>query len=281
VDTERLKATLQRRPRVAAAVQRTLRVTSWASHLAKTGQSTEPDAAARLGFRSDFERFRASNAADGRFALRWEDRFPQFGDRTDSVPFEPHYLYHPAWAARCLARIAPQRHVDISSYLPFVTMVSAFVPIDYYEFRPTPLDDLSGLTSGQADLTALPFADDSVASLSCLHVIEHLGLGRYGDPIDAGADRRALAELRRVLAPGGNLLVAMPVGPAHVRYNAHRVYSVELVCDALAGLELVEFALVLEDGSGLATGDRARSLVPEQSRTVSGGTGCFWFRAPA
>jgi hypothetical protein len=281
VDVDRLKAGLKRRPRVARAVQRSLRVTSWASHLARTGRSTEPDLAARLGFRSDFERFQASNEADGRFPLRWEDRFPQYDDRTDSVPFEPHYLYHPAWAARCLAQISPERHVDISSYLPFVTMVSAFVPIDYYEFRPTPLDDLSGLTSGQADLTALPFADGSIPSLSCLHVIEHLGLGRYGDPIDAGADKRALAELQRVLAPGGNLLIAMPVGPPRVRYNAHRVYSVELVCDALPGLELVEFALVLEDASGLATGERARALVAQQDQTVSGGTGCFWFRAAA
>ncbi len=261
--------------------QRGLRVTSWVSHVAGFRSSTEPDVAARMGFRSDFRRFEESNERDGRFPLRWEDRFPQLADRTDSVPFEPHYLYHPAWAARCVARIAPERHVDISSYLPFVALVSAFVPIDYYEFRPTPIVGLDGLASHQADLMALPFADGSIASLSCLHVIEHLGLGRYGDPIDAGSDRRAFAELRRVLAPGGNLLVAVPVGPPRVRYNAHRVYSVELVLAELEGLELREFALVLEDGSGLVTGDEATARVPQQAQTISAGTGCFWLRKPA
>jgi len=272
---------IRRRPRAAALAHRVLRATSWVSHLARVRESVEPDAAARLGFRRDFRAFQASNAADGRFPLRWEDRFPQLADRTSEVPFEPHYLYHPAWAARCVARIAPERHVDISSYLPFVTMVSAFVPVDYYEFRPTPLAGLTGLTSNAADLLDLPFADGSIPSLSCLHVIEHLGLGRYGDPIDASSDRRAFAELQRVLAPGGDLLVAVPVGPPRIRYNAHRVYSVELVLAELPELELVEFALVPEDGSGLVTGSRARELVPAQTRTVSAGTGCFWLRKPA
>jgi SAM-dependent methyltransferase len=279
----RLRAEIRRRPRVAALANRgltwSMRASSWAGHIAKARGTSEPDLIARQAFRSDFRRFDAAN--DGRLPLRWDDRCPQYADRTASVPFEPHYLYHPAWAARCLARIAPERHVDISSALPFVAMASAFVDVDYYEFRPTPLRGLPGLSSHQADLMALPFADGSIPSLSCLHVIEHLGLGRYGDPLDPRGDRRALAELRRVLAPGGDLLVAMPVGPPRVRFNAHRVYSVELVLAELEGLELVEFALVLEDGSGLIYGEQALAAVPLQRESVNAGTGCFWLRRSA
>lgn len=278
----RLRAEIRRRPRVAAvanwALTVSMRGSSWASHIAKAPRTAEPDLIARQAFRADFQRFDANN--DGRMPARWDDRCPQYADRTTSVPFEPHYLYHPAWAARCLARIAPARHVDISSSLQFVAMASAFVNVDYYEFRPTPLRGLPGLTSHQADLMALPFADASLSSLSCLHVIEHLGLGRYGDPLDPLGDRRAFAELRRVLAPGGDLLVAMPVGPPRVRFNAHRVYSVELVLAELHGLELVEFALVLEDGSGLIYGDEAIAAVPHQTESVNAGTGCFWLRRP-
>jgi hypothetical protein len=280
---DRLRAEIRRRPRVAAlatwALTWSMRATSWAGHVAKTPRTTEPDLIARHHFRGDFDRFVGAN--DGRLPVRWDERCPQYADRTSSVPFEPHYLYHPAWAARCLARIAPERHVDISSSLQFVAMASAFVPVDYYEFRPTPLRGLPGLTSHQADLMALPFADGSIPSLSCLHVIEHLGLGRYGDPIDPQADKRAFAELRRVLAPGGDLLLAAPTGPPRVRFNAHRVYSVELLLAELEGLELVEFALVLEDGSGLIYGDEALAAVPQQTESINAGTGCLWLRRPA
>jgi hypothetical protein len=257
-----------------------MRATSWASHIAATGSTDRPDLAARLDFRREFERFQAANEADGRLPARWDERSPQLQDRTLSVPYEPHYLLHPAWAARCLARIAPERHVDVSSYLPFVTMISAFVEVEYYEFRPTPLPSLAGITSRQADLTQLPFEDASIPSLSCLHVVEHLGLGRYGDPLDPGADLRALGELARVLSPGGDLLLATPVGEPRVRFNAHRVYSLDMVLEALPDLELVEFALIPEQAAELLTGEEAIARVPEQRNTVNAGTGCFWFRKP-
>jgi SAM-dependent methyltransferase len=275
------RAAIKRRPALSAAAKPLLRASSWASHLARTPRSTEPDLAVRMAFRTEFRAFEQRNAVDGRFPMRWEDRYPQLGDRTASIPFEPHYLYHPAWAARCIARIAPERHVDVSSSMHLMTVVSAFVDVDYYEFRPTPLRGLTGITSRQGDLAALPFADGSVTSLSCLHVIEHLGLGRYGDPVDPTGDRRAFAELRRSLAPGGDLLIAVPVGPPRIRFNAHRVYAVEQVLAELDGLELHEFALVLEDGSGIVFGDEAIARVPEQSQTPSAGTGCFWLKRPA
>ncbi len=49
---------------------------------------------------------------------------------------------------------------------------------------------------------------------SCMHTIEHIGLGRYGDPLDAVGDQTALSELQRVVAPGGSLLIVVPVATA-------------------------------------------------------------------
>jgi len=214
----------------------------------------------------------AYGAEKGRFPLRWSDRWPCINDSHKALAFEPHYLYHPAWAARVLAQTRPQRHVDISSTLAFVTMVSAFVPVDYYEWRPPKLT-LSNLTTGHADLLALPFADGSVKSLSCMHTIEHVGLGRYGDPIDPDGDLKAIDELKRVLALGGDLLFVVPLGRAKIRFNAHRVYSYEQVRSYFPELKLMEFSLILEDASGLVS-DPPQELVDAQDE----GCGCFWFR---
>lgn len=206
--------------------------------------------------------------------VRWRDRWPVLGEWTAQTAFEPHYTYHPAWAARILAQTRPAEHVDISSSVAFVAVASAFVPIRFYDYRPAPLR-LDGLECGAADLLALPFETGSVRSLSCMHVIEHVGLGRYGDPLDPEGDRKALRELARVLAPGGNLLLVVPVGRERVEFNAHRVYSPGRVLAALAGLELVRLDLIPDDAV-------SRGMVAGASLELAGaqeyGCGCFWLR---
>jgi SAM-dependent methyltransferase len=228
-----------------------------------------------VAFREEFAAFEKLSAANapGRFDVSWEDRFPCLDDKTPSTDFDRHYVYHTAWAARALARTRPASHVDISSYLYFATLVSAFVPVKFYDYRPADVR-LSDLTSEAADLLALPFADASVGSLSCMHVVEHVGLGRYGDPLDPNGDLKAVAELRRVLAPGGTLLFVVPVGRPRVMFNAHRVYSYEQIEEYFGGLELKEFALVPDDpkDGGLIYG-ATRELADAQSY----GCGCFWF----
>jgi len=208
--------------------------------------------------------------------MRWRHRLPILSDWTAKTAFDRHYIYHPAWAARIVAGLRPRVHVDISSTLAFCTLVSAFVPVEFYDYRPADLS-LSGLASRQADLLALPFADGSVVSLSCMHVVEHVGLGRYGDQVDPDGDLKAMAELRRVLAPGGTLLFVTPVGRPRIMFNAHRVYSTGQILGAFPDLEVRQFALIPDgnDGPGLIEG-ADYALADRQSY----GCGCFWFQRP-
>jgi SAM-dependent methyltransferase len=223
----------------------------------------------------DFVRFSALAEAAKREPPRWKERFPCFGDKTTSAGFDRHYVYHTAWAARILAHTRPELHVDISSSLYFVGLVSAFVPMQHYDYRPADLH-LENLTSSFADLLRLPFENNSIRSLSCMHVVEHVGLGRYGDPLDAEGDVKAMAELKRVIAPGGQLLFVVPVGRPRVCFNAHRIYSYGEVCDAFAGLNVQQFRLVPDDPNEGALIEAAPDKVLEQDYAC----GCFWLRKP-
>lgn len=195
----------------------------------------------------DYRTF-AARDTKRRFVYSWKNLFPQIFDKTFATGFDRHYVYHTSWAARKVRAYAPEKHTDISSSLYFCGMLSAFIPVDFYDYRPAPLM-LSNLTSTHADLTKLDFETNSIRSLSCMHVVEHIGLGRYGDPIDPEGDTKACAELARVLAPGGQLLFVVPLGArALIEFNAHRIYTYDVVQKLFPTLTLKEFSYVPEHG---------------------------------
>lgn len=226
-------------------------------------------AAAFAKFWSELRTFRSRN--DDRFTVAAQDIYPCLSDRIRQTPFDHHYTYHPAWAARILAKTRPAYHTDFSSILYFGTMLSAFIPVKFYDYRPASIQ-LSGWEGAFADLCKLPMEDNSLPSVSCMHTIEHVGLGRYGDPIDPQGDIKAVQELVRVTAPGGDILFVTPVGRQRIEYNAHRIYSYELVLTMFAGCTLQEFSLIPDAGGIVNNADP--SLVALQEY----GCGCFWFK---
>ena len=119
--------------------------------------------------------------------------------------------------------------------------------VTFVDIRPLEVD-IEGLTPIAGSVLDMPFADGALESVSCLHVAEHIGLGRYGDPLDPQGTRKAAAELQRVLAPGGQLLFSLPVGRPRVEFNAHRVHDPHEVASWFAACELREFAGVDDAG---------------------------------
>ncbi len=201
---------------------------------------------------------------------RFVDSYPCLADRTAVTPFDPHYFYQGAWLARRVAKARAPLHVDVASSALTISVLSAMCPtlsLDYRPFR----GRLAGLRNVAGDITRLPFADASISSLSCLHVIEHIGLGRYGDPLDPDGSPKAAAELVRVLAPSGRLYLSVPVGRERVCFNAHRVFLPNTIRSWLVGLELDRFALVGDDGSYT---DPAQ---PEAAEALDYGCGLFEF----
>lgn len=224
-------------------------------------------------FLAAYAAFKNKSVQSGRFQLSDADLYPCLNDATGTTDFDPHYIYHTAWAARRIQERSPQKHTDLSSYLYFSTLLSAFVPVEFFDYRPANVR-LAGLTTGRVDLNKLHFADASIDSLSCMHTVEHIGLGRYGDELDPDADLRAFGELARVLAPGGRLYFVVPVGRPRVCFNAHRIYSYEQVVEYFQGLNLLEFSLIPDDAHAVGIVEHAN---PQEVARQQYACGCFIF----
>lgn len=220
-----------------------------------------------LRYLKDWSRFKAI-APD--VNLSWVDTYPCLGDWVQSTPFDPHYFFQGAWLARRLAACTPTIHVDIGSSALMVSVTSARCPTVFLDYRPLSVH-LSGLASVAGDIRNLPFADSTVTSLSCLHVIEHIGLGRYGDQLDPNGSSRAAGELQRILASRGKLYLSMPVGRERVCFNAHRVFSPSTVLTWFPTLQLTNFSLVGDDGKFL------EDVSPVTADSMEYGCGMFEF----
>lgn len=222
------------------------------------------------GFFADLRAYRALGGAREKVEVH-----PVLFQKGVASTFDAHYVYQAAWAIRRIAKLAPAEHVDVSSNIPYVASLSAVVPVRFFEYRP-PVIGLPGLKSEHASITELPLAARSVRSLSCLHVLEHIGLGRYGDPVDPEGLRKSCQELERVLGPGGSLFLSLPVGRERVCFNMHRVSDPSMLPSFFAGkLRLREFSVVTDD----------RRLLENVKPADFGGQeyacGLYWFEREA
>jgi hypothetical protein len=196
---------------------------------------------------------------------------PQLHDRTSSTGVDAHYFYANGWAMRRIVSQQPTHHVDIGSQTMFVNLLSSILPVEFYDYRPLEAK-MEGLTNLSGDILKLPITAGSVESLSCLHVAEHIGLGRYGDPLNPNGTWLACGEMKRVLAPGGNLYFALPIGKPNVCFNAHRIHSPKTIIEYFDGLDLVEFSGVHDDGRYVERVDL------DEFANSHYGCGMFWFR---
>jgi SAM-dependent methyltransferase len=177
---------------------------------------------------------------------------PCLTDRSDcNGVASGHYFHQDLFVARQIYQRQPSLHVDVGSRVDgFVAHVAVFRPIEVLDIRPQE-SHIPNITFKQADITSDTFELESYCdSLSCLHAIEHFGLGRYGDPIDARGHQRGLANMHRCLKPGGLLYLSTPIGPQRIEFNAHRVFSIRYLLEWLEPLfELQAFSYVDDAGN--------------------------------
>lgn len=165
------------------------------------------------------------------------------------------YFWQDLLVARWIFEARPEKHVDVGSRVDgFVAHVASFREIEVFDVRPI-TTSIPGINFKQADLmNPAEGMIDYCDSLSCLHALEHFGLGRYGDPIDPQGFEHGLSNMAALLREGGFFYLSVPIGVSRVEFNANRVFDPCIILDLAAQHSLKISALtVIRSGQQVET----------------------------
>lgn len=166
--------------------------------------------------------------------------YPCLNDNLGYTPVEPIYFFQNAWAARHIFSFKPKYILDIGSPVTFLGIISQFVKVFFVDIRP-PTIKVRGLEYVKGDILSLPFRDNSVDFISSLCVIEHIGLGRYGDKIDPDGSEKAIKQIKRILRPLGVALISLHVDQRNkIYFNAHRAFNMDYLKSILNGFNIID-----------------------------------------
>lgn len=215
-------------------------------------------------FANDWWRFRKDYSGP----LAWQpclhDRYEEGGATRNE------YFWQDLLVARWIFEANPKRHVDVGSRVDgFVAHVASYRDVEVFDVRPINTQ-IPGIVFKRADLMrrdSLPDPTEGYCdSLSCLHAIEHFGLGRYGDPVDPSGHERGIANMVRLLKAGGTFYLSTPIGRERVEFNANRVFDPRSIVRLVEGHGLMLERLMVIASGGLA---QEEQINPESLRTLA------------
>ena len=179
---------------------------------------------------------------------------PQFLDYSESSGIASgHYFHQDIIVARWIYEESPKRHVDIASRVDgFVAHLAVFREVEVFDIRQLKTNE-PNIIFKQHDFMTSNNLIPALESVSCLHSIEHFGLGRYGDPLDINGHLKGFSNIARMLKPGGVFYFSVPLGTLRVEFNAHRVFSVKYIIERfITPNDLdVEKCTVIDDQSNI------------------------------
>jgi hypothetical protein len=220
-----------------------------------------------FAFLKDLIAYRRFSGAE---QIKLGDTYPCIHDKTLTTSFDAHYFYQDIWAFKKIQQSEAKDHVDVGSRVDFIGFLTTICQVTFIDIRPLKAK-LDNLNSRKGSILAMPYENGSVQSLSCLHVAEHIGLGRYGDPLDPLGTAKACKELSRVLAVGGNLYFSVPVGKPKLCFNAHRIHSPAQILQYFNKLDLAEFSGIDDNGNF------EKNINPSTLESASYACGLFHF----
>jgi hypothetical protein len=194
-------------------------------------------------------RFRSAYSGNLNLTPCLHDWYEAGGDTTSE------YFWQDLLVAKRVCAANPRRHVDIGSRVDgFVAHVASFREIEVFDIRQIAAC-IPGVTFKQADLmrpvASLARADGYCDSLSCLHALEHFGLGRYGDEIDPQGFEHGIVNMAALLETDGIMYLSVPIGQERVEFNANRVFDPRTIIrqGELRALRLIELIVIGAGGN--------------------------------
>lgn len=166
-------------------------------------------------------------------------KYPVFADKyASSGTAKGAYFHQDLLVAHRIFQNDPKIHIDVGSRVDgFVAHVASFRSIKVMDIRPLE-STIKNISFIQQDFIA-PLKNEfmeSCDSLSCLHALEHFGLGRYGDPINYNGHIEGLENLYKLLKPEGKLYFSVPIGlPQRIEFHAHRIFSIQYLLGYFEG----------------------------------------------
>lgn len=200
-----------------------------------------------------------------------EDRYEKSGIASG------HYFHQDLLIARKIYINKPVKHVDIGSRIDgFVAHVASFREIEVFDIR-----ELTGVIPNinfrRLDITDRDFVlSDYCDSVSCLHAVEHFGLGRYGDKVDYDGHLLGWENIYKMLKKGGKCYFSVPIGKQRIEFNAHRVFSLEYIMNNMIGDQYrVDSFSYVDDKSDLVTDAALDEGSVKSSFSLNYGCGIF------
>lgn len=180
--------------------------------------------------------------------------YPCLDDRFSSSGIASgHYFHQDLLVARRIYLHKPKVHVDIGSRVDgFVAHVASFREIQVFDIRPLS-NDIPNMKFMQVDLMK-PISSNLIEycdSLSCLHALEHFGLGRYGDSVNYDGYLLGLDNIYKILKKGGKLFLSVPIGPQRIEFDAHRVFSISFILELLCNKYQIDHFSYVDDKGDL------------------------------
>ena len=147
-----------------------------------------------------------------------------------------HYFHQDLLVANKIFINKPGKHVDIGSRIDgFVAHVASFRDIEVFDIRDM-TEQIKNIHFKRLDIMdGNAVSHDYCDSISCLHALEHFGLGRYGDRVDYNGHLLGWENIYKMLKKGGKCYFSVPIGKQRIEFNAHRVFSVEYLVNVMIG----------------------------------------------
>lgn len=188
------------------------------------------------------------------------------------------YFWQDLYVAKQIINENPQRHIDVGSRVDgFIAHLACVRDVEVFDIRPLTAK-IENVTFTKWDITNPRQDLSGVADcVTCLHTLEHIGLGRYGDSIDPNGWKKGLSSLVTLMKPGGGLWLSVPIGSQRVEFNAHRVFAPQTIVDEAnrVGLSLNEFHFL--EGGVLSPSVNIQADM-ERLATVGYALGIFRFK---